>query len=237
MKLPARRQVLATAAFSLSMGLSAFAIVQAAPDPAKPQAQAPGPARKGVELTKVFPYLDKYLSLAPGERDKFLLAYYLRQNGRPPQDVKAWIQHGAAREAVPVGADGRLERLPTLAQLKGGDRIFFDVPPGAKLGVTMEPRPTAKPAVEMSAADIAGAIEQTKAAIHRFAGVFGFAAPRIDRAVFAGAGSGTAVMGDAKAVPLPETGRDPYYDPAVLKGVKTLRFAKAPTMITLAGGK
>ena len=71
-----------------------------------------GPARaadKVVELKKVFPYLDAYLSLPPAERSRFSLFYAFRQDGRPLA-APVWIVDGARRTPLTL-VEGRAERL------------------------------------------------------------------------------------------------------------------------------
>lgn len=222
-------RTLIIAVFAASCGLSTFAIVQAAPDPAR-QAAAP---LKSVEVGRVFPYLDKYLSLPAAERSHFKLSYSVRVEGRPIEG-QAWIQHGLRRVEVPIGPGGRVERLPSLAEIQAKDRIVFDLPATTKMSVSLSPELATTPGTEVSASDVLAGIEQANAAIHRFAGVLGFAAPHITRAVFIGASSGTAVDAQGRLVPLPtdEHGAT-YFDPAKTKNARSLRFAKAPSRAAL----
>ena len=72
-------------------------------------------ADKLADVKKVLPYLDAYLKLPPAERSRFTVAYCMRQDGKP-LTAPLWLVDGGERTPLPLRADGRLERLPTLAQ-------------------------------------------------------------------------------------------------------------------------
>ena len=95
--------------------------------------------------------------------------------------------------------------------------------------IELQIQPLANPALEMQASELTTAIYQSNAAIRRFAGLLGFAAPHMARIAFAGASGGSAVLADGKRVDLP-LGRNGefYYDPELLKNVRTLRFDRPP---------
>jgi hypothetical protein len=58
-------------------------------------------------------------------------------------------------------------------------------------------------------------------------------APKVKAATFIGAGSGVAVMADGKTVPLPLIKGAPAYDPEAVKGARTIRLAKMPSVVSL----
>jgi hypothetical protein len=195
-----------------------------------------GPAMaksKGVEVKKIFPFLDLYLGIPANQRTLFTLAYFLKQNGGPPKDISLVLVSGGVRTPIAVGGDGRLQRLPTLADLKSKAQVEITAPEGAKIQLSMELLAKVAPAKDIPAAQLAAAIQQCEAAIKSKAGLIGFAAPKIKRVGFVGAGSGTAVNAQGVAKPLPPGKLGPQFDPEQMPGTATIKLARAPTMIAL----
>lgn len=196
-------------------------------------AAAPALAEDGktVELKRVFPFLQAYLKIPPADRSRFTLSYYLRQDGKPFAG-QVWIIDDGQRTPVPIAPDGRIERLPTLAQLDGG-RIHFDAPEKSKMGVSLEVQPLAPPAVEMSARELAAAVAQAAAGARKVAGVMSFAVPKLDQVSFPGAPSGEVIFADGRRAPLPMLKGAPVFEPAKTPGAATLRFPKAPMRVLI----
>lgn len=221
MNLDRRRLVAAVAAAALVAG-PAFAA-----DP-----------REGVPARKLFPFYDLYLSIPAADRSRFIMAYYLRSNGRPATGVTlTLVSAGGARSPIPVGPDGRLLKTPTPADLKDGKVVVAKANPGDKFQLSMELQPVTRMAEVVPAAEVAAAVAQCRAAIKAKAGVIGFAAPKIEQVVFAGVPSGLAVMADGKTAPLPLFEGMPAYNPTVLAGATSLKFPKAPGRALLAEKK
>ena len=182
-----------------------------------------------IPAKKLFPYLDLYLGIPAADRSRFVMAYYLRRDGKPATGVSlTLISAGGARSPIPVGSDGRLLKTPSPADLKDGKIALVKTDPASKFQLSMELQPTARVADAVPAADFAAAIVQCRTAIKAKAGVIGFAAPKIEQVVFAGVTSGTAVMADGRTAPLPLYKGMPAYDPVALPGVASLKFPKAP---------
>ncbi len=201
-------------------------------------AAAAGPAlaqagQKSVEVAKAFPYLENYLKLAPAERSRFTVAYYLATEGKPAAGMKGWIAHGGARTPVTVRADGRVLPLPTLAQIRGNAMLHLDAPASAKFNVSMTVEPIVRPAAEMPAADLAQSIDQAARGAKRMAGLLGVAVPKFDRVVFRGVASGTAVLAGGRTAALPVVKGTPVFEPAKLKTAQTLRFPRAPSQVLI----
>lgn len=222
MSLDRRALIAAAAAAALFAAGPVFAAETPEPLPAK----------------KLFPFLDLYLGIPAADRSRFVMAYYLRSNGKPATGVTlTLISAGGAKSVIPIAADGRLLKTPGLADLKDGHVTIAKTDPAAKFQLSMEMQPVARLADVLSAAEFAAAIAQCKAAIKAKAGLIGFAAPKIEQVLFAGVTAGTAVMADGKTTPLPLFKGMPAYDPAALPGVASLKFAKAPARAMLAGKK
>lgn len=210
-------------------GAALAASVAATSTPAQP-----APARKPpVPAAKLFPYLDRYLKLPAAERTLFAPAYLLLRDHKPARDLKVWLVDGATREPIPIGADGRMERLPTLAQLASA-KVDIDVPAATRLGLTLTFAATLRPAAEMSAADLTRAIRQADAGAHKAAGMMAMMLPKLDRANFPGAGGGQAVGAGGAATPLP-SGAAPYADLALLAKATTVKLSRAPSFVQIDG--
>lgn len=205
--MPARRSVLT--------GLAGLAL-------ATPAAAA----GKLVEAKKVFPYLDAWLKLAPGDRNRFRMAYFLKKDGRP-LTAPVWLIDGATRLPVALRADGRVERLPTLAQLDRA-KVQVDVDAGARIGVSMSLEPTMTVAAEMDARELAAALTQASAGMRKALGVLAMAMPKLEALQFLGVTSGEAEFADGRRAPLPVVKGVVTYNPTVMPGARTLRFPKAP---------
>lgn len=209
----------------LGAGVAAGVIVS----PAAVMAAAPAP----VKLSKVFPYLDVYLKIAPAQRSHFAAAYYFVQDGKPVASGKAFIvDPSGARTPLALGADGRALRLPTLAQLQTGT-LAIDNPTGGKFGVRLELHAVTPLAPRLDAHDLDLAITECRAAVAKIAGALSFAAPKISSAEFVGAGSGQGQLADGRAVALPVAAGVPYYSPAKMAAVKAIVLAHAPSKILL----
>lgn len=211
-----RRAALSGLAALLPLGLAGEAFAQA----------------KAIEIGKLFPFLDLYLGIPAADRTKFTLAYFYRMETGGPLTLTL-VGADGSRTPLPLGADGRVNRLPTLAEIKAKAKIEMGAPKGSKFKGQMMMLAKVAPAATMNAADLNGAIGQCQQAIKARAGLIGFAAPKIKRVVLHGAGSGTAV--DAKGVskPLPVIAGAPSYDPELMPGIVTLKLARAPSRIEL----
>lgn len=195
-------------------------------------------APKTFPAKKMFPFLDLYLGIPPADRTRFTLAYYLRSNGKPATGVVlTLISASGVRSTIPVGADGRLLKTPSIADLKDGQIGIEKSNPAAKFQLSMEMQAVTRMAEVLPAADLAAAVTQCNAAIKAKAGVIGFAAPKIEQVAFPGLTGGTAVFADGRTAALPLYKGMPAWDPAALSGVASLKFARAPSRALLAGKK
>lgn len=201
-------------------------------------ARAAAPDARAIPAKKLFPFLDLYLSLPPGERSRFAMAYYLSQDGRPGTSARFFLVSGAGRTPLPVAADGRLLRHPTLAELNGDAVIAIDNrPEHGRFSLEMELQAVAPMAETVSAADCVAAIDQCNAGIRKKAGLIGFAAPTIEQVVFVGTSSGSATLADGRTVALPAIKGSPAFRPASLPSAGTLKFPRPPQRARLAGKK
>ncbi|MBX3480901.1 MAG: hypothetical protein KF842_10920 [Caulobacter sp.] len=189
-----------------------------------------------VEVSKVFPYLDMYLELPPAQRSHFALTYTLRRDGKPATGVSiTLLGPGGGRTPLTIGADGRVLRLPTLADYKAKTQVELVKPDGVKVSINLDMVARVAPAATLAAADLTRAINQCDAAIKAKAGLLGFAAPKIRRVMLVGAGSGAAVTAQGVATPLPMMDGSPAFDPGQMASAVTVRLARAPSALLLAG--
>ena len=205
----------------LLLGLALAALPQLAMAETKPP----------VPLNKVFGFLDKYLALPAGERNRFTLDYQFRMDGKPAGALKGnIIEADGRRVPITLGPDGRARTLPTLSQLNSA-ALKMDVPPGTKMGVALEVSPLLPLSQQFSTRDLDLSIAQASKGISAVAGVLSFAAPKLTGVSFIGAGSGTLRYADGKEAPLPVAKGNPYYDAKLGKGAVTITLARAPTKL------
>jgi hypothetical protein len=212
------------------MILSAAALAAAPGAALAADKKAPPPARK------VFPYYDLYLGIPPAERTRFVMAYYLKVNGKPAGGQALYlVTPGGGRTLLTQAADGRFTRLPTLAELKDGVLDADKKAASDKFSISMEMQPVVRLGETMATPDLVAALEQCNAAIRKKAGVIGFAAPKMEQVIFVGAGTGQAVLDGGRTAPLPAFKAMPFYRPADLPGAQALKFARVPARAILAG--
>jgi hypothetical protein len=187
-------------------------------------------------LKKVFPYYDLYLGIPAAERSRFVMAYYLKVNGKPAGGQNLFVvMPGGGRTLLTLAADGRVTRMPTLAEMKDGVLDVDRKSPTDRFSISMEMQPVVRLGETVAAADLVAAIDQCNAAIKKRAGVIGFAVPKMEQVLFAGAPSGSALLGEGRIAPLPQFKGMAIYRPAALPGAQVLKFAKAPTRALLSG--
>ncbi|HYE43769.1 MAG TPA: hypothetical protein VEA15_10285 [Caulobacteraceae bacterium] len=194
-------------------------------------------ADKTVPCDKVFPFLENYLKIPAAERNRFTVAYYLMVDGKAPKGLQGWLGTGATRTAVPIGADGKVQRLPTLAQLKAKTPLTFDGMEAAKFSINMVVEPLMRPAVEIKAAELSLAVAQAAKGAKKAAGLMAVAVPKLDRVLFKGVSAGTVVHADGKTTPMTVVKGSPVFDPEKQKTAATLRFARAPSQMLIGSTK
>ncbi|HEY1750044.1 MAG TPA: hypothetical protein VGG29_02205 [Caulobacteraceae bacterium] len=189
-------------------------------------------------LAKAFAFLDAYLGLPPGERNRFYLAYRAYRDKRPAPGVGGTIvAANGARTPVPFDRAGEVMRLPSLGELRSG--ATFECA-GAPFRLGLELRLAGAPAARIDPAAVVAGLAQANAAIHKLAGVLAMAAPRLTAAYFPDAVAGQVVLADGRAAPLPVTtapvvGPVPYFEPASAAGARAVVLARAPSRVLLGG--
>ena len=194
---------------------------------------------KSVGLTKAFPYLDAFLTYPAAKRSRFYIAFVARRGQKPAPDFRATIvEPGGQRTPLALDHDGRLLRLPTLAELHGGGTLECDAAAAGDVKLSLELRPAAPAATHVDPADLDLAIAQANAAAASIAGVMSFAIPKLDAVYFPGAGGGQTVFAGGRAAPLPVTvsqviGPVPYFVPASSAGAREVVLARAPSRMLI----
>jgi len=190
-----------------------------------------------VKLSKVFPYLDKYLAIPPDQRNHFALGYVIQVNGKPATGMNAAILEADGRRTpLPINAEGWVTKLPTAAQLASAS-FTADAPPNPDFGVHMRISPSLPPAQEYNPRDLELAVSQANAGMDKVAGMMRFAVPTLVGVSFLGAGSGKARLADGREAALPVAAGAPYYDPKLAPGATKILLAKAPTRLAFKDNK
>ncbi|MFN3856408.1 MAG: hypothetical protein ACK4RV_01570 [Caulobacter sp.] len=194
-------------------------------------------ARREMDCSRVFVFLDNFLRLSPAERARLKVSFYLTQKGRAPKGVKAWlVDKDGTITQLPIGADGRFQRLPTLKQLVDKSTIVFEGEETSGYSVRIGLVWGERPEEEMSAAELTRILADTNAIVKKAAGVFSVAAPKMVQVAFPG-GAGEVVMASGQTQPLPMFRGSPAFNPSTLAGAKLVRFSKLPRHMEFAGPK
>jgi hypothetical protein len=188
-------------------------------------------ANKQVDAGKAFTMLPAYLKLPAAERNHFTVAYYMR-SGPGPLAAPVWIVADGKRTPVPLRADGRVERLPTPAELDHG-KLEVGVDETVKIGVTIGVEPLLAPAADLDARELAAAIAQAAVGIKKTAGIMALTMPRLDDVVFVGSGSGEVEFADGHRAPLPILKGQPTYNPTLQPNARRIRLAKVPLKLDI----
>ena len=187
---------------------------------------------KVVPPTKVYPYLEAFLKVPPAERSRVRVDYYLMKDGKPAQGVQAWfVMTNGTRTAAPIGADGKLLRIPNLGELDSGMQVAFNLDKAAKMGIRLELGPALHPAQEL-----ARSVGEANRVIAKAAGAMALVAPKMAQVVCIGAPNGVAVLGNGATQPLAVFHGQAAYNPFVVKGAVKVRLAKAPSKLEFAPG-
>jgi hypothetical protein len=188
-------------------------------------------ADKVVDANKVFPYLEAYLKLPAAERSRFTMAYYLHI-GAQPLTAPVSLLLGDRRTPVPLSPSGKVERLPTLAQLADG-KIGVAVDSATKFNATIGVEPLMPPAADMDARDLAAAIAQAAVGQRKVGGIMALALPKLKEVAFVGVPSGEVEFADGRRAALPLVKGVPTYNPEALPNAKRIRLPKAPDKLDI----
>ncbi len=194
-------------------------------------------AEKLIEAGQVFKYLDVYLKIPAAERTHFVVAYYLTVGGKPVTGVHVSLISGGVRTPVPIGADGRVLRLPTLRELQTHAQMAFDVAPTTKFGLRLGVEPLVRPALDLDAAYLTFAVAQAQAGVKKAGGLIGFMIPNMERVWLPGAEGAEVVYADGRRARLPVVKGMAVFDPSAWRGARTLHFTRAPTRLDIGPAK
>ena len=189
-------------------------------------------------------YLERFIRLDPGLRDRFVIAYYALLGGVPATGVEVTLSSGGKSFPVPIGADGRVGLLPSLQDLHSNATVKVRGPKGGVFSTELKVHPRVPPAQDISADELRQSLRQlsqaAKAAAGPLASLFPFLIPKFDKALFSGVTDGQAISNDNRVSALklysgePQLfDGEPYFDLNGPDDVKRLRFSRAPTSINL----
>ena len=202
--------------------------------PAASAQSTPAPGRKTVEVGKVFPYFDRYLRLPAAERDRFSMAYYWSRDGKPLTGPVAVLVDGPNRVPITAGPNGRVERLPTLAQIAAKRPLTFEgLPAATKLNLSLSIEPTLRPAAELPAPELAAAVAQASRGAKKAAGMMRLAMPKLDAVRLVGAQGAEVVTADGRALPLPVEKGVPVFRPSQHPNAQLVRSRTPPRQLQI----
>jgi hypothetical protein len=197
---------------------------------AKPPAKtADGP--REVPIGHILPFQDRYLRLAPADRDGFTLAYFLKgTGGRPAPDVT--VTHRGRVVAMELASDGRIVNAAEIGRLEGATAMA-----SGSGSPSVEIMPTLALARAMPVAPMRNAVEDFATA-KRSAGPVGLVVPSLSTLVFHGVASSEAVLADGRRRVLSAgpDGKGLAFRPRerANRDVVSLAFPTMPTKATFA---
>lgn len=187
---------------------------------------------------KVFSYLENFLKVPAQDRSRTRVAYRVTRDGKPAEGLKATlVEASGARTPLPINAEGRFERLPSLAQLQGGAKVEFDAPADVKFGSVLIIEPVLKPATEYELGELRAVLNSTNGVIAKAAGPMAMLAPKMTGFSFPGATGGVAVGGDGKVQALPLAGKTPIFRLSDFKGATRVRLSGTPSQVRFIQSK
>ncbi len=182
-----------------------------------------------IPAKRVWPYLETFARIPPQDRTRFQATYYVTTTLGAPATLTL-IADGR-RTTIPRGRDGRLLHSASAQELAAG-QVEIDCP--EKVHIFMQLEPTARPAAEMDASELAAAVAQAASAVKKLApGPLQLVAPKLKWVQFKGVLAGEVVFADSHRAALPLTEGQPVFEPSKFPGAKGLRFPSAPSSIAI----
>ncbi len=188
-------------------------------------------ANKTLDAAKAFPYLAAYLKLPAGERSHFTLAYYFHR-GSEPLKAQAWLVEGAKRTPLALRADGKVERLPDLAQLEH-DQLEIAIDAALKINNVLGVEPLIAPAADLDAHELAVSIAQAAVGSRKAVGVMALAMPKLTNVGFVGVPSGDVEFADGHRASLPLVKGVPTYTPDLQPNARRIRLPAVPRKLDI----
>ncbi|HZC16179.1 MAG TPA: hypothetical protein VE309_05415, partial [Caulobacteraceae bacterium] len=118
-----------------------------------------------VKADALYPFLKMYLDTPQQQRNRFMLAHYVMRDRKPAPDVKAFLVGPGGRRPIAIADDGRIQTVPSLADLDAGVQVEIDAPPSDKIVATPELLATMATATRLDAHQLVLAMQQASAAI------------------------------------------------------------------------
>ena len=191
-----------------------------------------------VDAARLFPMLGAYFNLPESDRSGFQLIYRFRLQGSDqPPPIKLFYLRGSDQTPVTVNAEGWIEQLPTREDIKARTRMLMQGPEGLKVMEDINVISTLPPRPQYAAAELSAGLDQVNRSAHRAAGLMSFVVPHFSKAIFVGAGSGTAVTPDGHAIPLPMSKDGPAFDPARLANARAIWLTHPPARVVYGTDK
>jgi hypothetical protein len=182
--------------------------------------------------------LRKFLQLPQGERDKITLVYYLKLKAGNYSQVSITLTEAGKSQPLSITPDGRIQPLPSLAQMNNGAVIKVKGPDGLSPALRLKVVSTLPTGTQYDAGALRAGLEQSNQVTKKVAGAMAAFLPKLDNVFFLGATSGTAIMADGSQRPLPMSPATwlfpqgaPVYVPSAMPNVQAIRLNSAPSRV------
>lgn len=229
-------------AFKPAFLVTSAALLLAAPALATPKlppaTSANGMVTQDASAVDAFPGYKGFLNLSPAERSQISVYYLLRIKRCDASKVSASLNVNGRTTPLRIAPDGRIEPLPTRAQLNSGARITTVRPESCSVAMKLKVTTTQGLKASYDAHDLAQGVDQGNSAMRKIAGILAIALDKLDRVYFIGGGDAVAVMDNGQKQPLPRTsGRSdypagtPYFVPSQMRDAARIELSRTPSNV------
>lgn len=203
-----------------------------------PASEANGMVTQNASASDAFPGLKGFLNLSPNERNLVDVYYVLRIKRCDASRVSASLLDNGRRTPLHIAADGRIEPLPTRAQLNGDATVTTVRPESCTVAMKLKVTPTQGLKSSYDAHNLAQGVDQGNRAMRKIVGILAIGLAKLDRVYFVGGGEAMAVMDNGQKQPLPRTSGKgeypsgtPYYVPDQMRGVARIELSRTPSNV------
>lgn len=126
-------------------------------------------------------HIDKFHAAPVSQRDKLLIYPILTPSNKLilPSAVVLAVQHAQGRQAMPVGADGRVDFTFNAKWVSEGAILLINQPKGEKIGVGFGLDAAMPPGLSWQYATLMGSVQQANELIKNQAGALSLFAPKM----------------------------------------------------------
>jgi hypothetical protein len=229
-------------AFKPAVILTSAVLLLAAPALATPKlppaSSVNGMVTQNASASDAFPGYKGFLNLSPAERSQIDVYYLLRIKRCDATKVSATLNANGRAIPMRIAPDGRIEPLPTRAQMNSGASVTTVRPESCSVAMKLKVTTTQGMKTSYDAQGLAQGVDQGNSAMRKIAGILAITLDKLDRIYFIGGGDAVAVMSNGQKQPLPRTSGKgeypagtPYYVPGQMRGAARIELSRTPSNV------